>query len=140
MIYLDNSATTKPKFFRNNYKDFWMNSNTPYTRTEEQLELEKAKEKIKSCLGVKGGYVLFFRCATEIVEWLASKFCTGELWCSPYEHDSVYNVGEILDETQRFDRMVNYFLQKYSIYCHQLVNQITGDIWDIKQAKEQYDQ
>jgi cysteine sulfinate desulfinase/cysteine desulfurase-like protein len=47
-------------------------------------------------------------------------------------------VGEVLDETQRFDRMVNYFLQKYSIYCHQLVNQITGDIWDIKQAKEKF--
>lgn len=58
MIYLENAATTKPKFFRNTHKDFWMNSNTPYTRTEEQLELEKAKEKIKSCLGVKGGYVI----------------------------------------------------------------------------------
>lgn len=137
MIYLDNAATTKPKFFRSNYEDFWMSSNTPYTKTEEQLELEKAKEKIKSYLGVKGGYIFFFRCSSEAIEWLANKFCVDEVWCSPYEHDSVYNISEVLDET-RFDKMTKYFLQKYSIYCHQLVNQITGDIWDIKQAKEKF--
>ena len=132
MIYLDNAATTKPKFFRSNHKDFWMNSNTPYTRTEEQIELENAKEKIKSCLGVKGGYVLFFRCATEAVEWLVNKFCMDEVWCSPYEHDSVYNVSEVLNNKSKYN------IQEYSLYCHQFVNQITGDIWDIKQAKEEF--
>ena len=132
MTYFDNAATTKPKFFRSNYKDFWMNSNTPYTRTKEQHKLEKAKEKIKSCLGVKGGYVLFFRCATEAIEWLANKFCTDEVWCSPYEHDSVYNVSEVLNNKSQYN------IQEYSLYCHQLVNQITGDIWDIKEVKKKF--
>ncbi len=131
MIYLENAATTQPKFFRSNYEDFWMNSNTPYTRTKEQLELEKAKEKIKSCLGVKGGYVLFFRCSSEAIEWLAHKFCVNEVWCSPYEHDSVYNVSEILNNKSKYN------IQEYSLYCHQLVNQITGEVWNIKQVKEE---
>lgn len=134
MVYFDNAATTKPKFFRSNYKDFWMNSNTPYTRTKEQDKLEKAKEKIKFCLGVKGGYVLFFRCSTEAIEWLANKFCTNEVWCSPYEHDSVYNISEVLNENNK----AKYDIQEYSLYCHQLVNQITGDVWDIKYFKEKY--
>lgn len=111
-----------------------MNSNTPYTRTKEQHKLEKAKEKIKSCLGVKSGYVLFFRCATEAIEWLANKFCTDEVWCSPYEHDSVYNISEVLNKNNK----AKYDIQEYSLYCHQLVNQITGDTWDIKKAKEEF--
>lgn len=132
MIFLDNAATTKPKFFRSTHEYFWMNSNTPYTRTEEQLVLKYEKEKIKSCLGVKSGYVLFFRCATEAIEWLTNKFCVDEVWCSPYEHDSVYNVSEVLNNKSKYN------IQEYNLYCHQLVNQITGDIWDIKQAKETF--
>ena len=103
MIFLDNCSTTEAKFFRSDYKDFWMNSNTPYTKAKEQLKLEEAREKIKSCLNVKGGYVLFFRCATEAIEWLANKFCTDEVWCSPYEHDSVYNVSEVLNNKSKYN-------------------------------------
>ena len=132
MIYLDNAATTEPKFFRSNYRDFWMNSNTPYTKAKEQLKLENAKEKIKSCLGVKDGYVLFFRCATEAIEWLANKFCVDKVLCSPYEHDSVYNVSTVLNNKSKYN------IQEYGLYCHQLVNQITGDTWDIKKAKEEF--
>lgn len=132
MIFLDNAATTESKFFRSNYKDFWMNSNTPYTRTKEQLALEKAKEKIKSCLGVKGGYVLFFRCSSEAIEWLANKFRTDEVWCSPYEHDSVINVS---DKIVTADTKFLFNKEEYGLYCQQLVNPITGDIWDIKNLK-----
>ena len=134
LIYLDSAATTKPKFFRSTHKDFWMNSNTPYTRTKEQLELEKAKEKIKSCLGVRGGYVLFFRCATEAIEWLVDKMTKKykyiETWCSPFEHESVFNVSKwsLCESTKDFFDVIAYKI----LYCHQLVNQITGDIWDIQ--------
>ena len=67
MIFLDNSSTTEPKFFRSDYKDFWMNSNTPYTKVKEQVALEEAREKIKSCLGVKGGYVITGGNTTKLV-------------------------------------------------------------------------
>lgn len=131
MIFLDNCSTTKPKFFRSNYNDFWMNSNTPYAKTEGEA-LAYAEAKIKGLLHVTGGHVLYFRCATEAVEWLANKFCVDEVWCSPYEHDSVYNVSEVLNNKSKYN------IQEYSLYCHQLVNQITGDIWDIKEAKEEF--
>ena len=135
LIYLDNAATTKPKVFRNDYNIFWMNSNSPYTKNEEQKELEKAKNKIKNCLNLNTGYVLFFRCATEAIEWLAHNFCVSEVYCSPYEHDSVFNVSDRImeNETQIF-----FNHEEYGLYCHQLVNQITGDTWDIKKAKEEF--
>lgn len=129
MIFLDNAATTKPKFFRQKCSDDWFNSNTTYAY-KEQSSLKLAREQIKKCLGVKGGYVLFFRCATEAIEWLANKFCTDEVWCSPYEHDSVYNVSEVLNNKSKYN------IQEYSLFCHQLVNQITGEVWDIKQVKQ----
>ena len=137
MIFLDNCATTKPRFFRSDYKDFWMNSNTPYAKTE-QFALEKAREKIKSCLGVKGGYVLFFRCSTEAIQWLASKIYLREVWCSPYEHESVSSISSILNEESEPYYNIKCKFGKCSLYCHQLVNQITGDVWDIKRAKEKY--
>ena len=138
MIYLENAATTEPKFFRSDYKDFWRNSNTPYTKTKEQVELEEAREKIKSCLNVKGGYVLFFRCATEAIQWLASKIYLREVWCSPYEHESVYSTSSILNEESEPYYNIKCKFVDCSLYCHQLVNQITGDVWDIKRAKEKY--
>lgn len=135
MVYLDNAATTHPKFMRSQYKELWMNSNTSYTQSKEQKALNIARNKIKKCLGVKNGYVLFFRNATEAIQWLANKFCTDEVWCSPYEHNSVYDVsdGILTEETKnKFD------LQEYSLYCHQLVNQITGTIWDIKSVRNKF--
>lgn len=138
MIFLDNCSTTEAKFFRSDYKDFWMNSNTPYTKTKEQVALEEAREKIKSCLNVKGGYVLFFRCATEAIQWLANKIYLREVWCSPYEHESVYSTSSILNEESEPYYNIKCKFARCSLYCHQLVNQITGDVWDIKQAKEKY--
>lgn len=133
MIYLDNAATTEPKFYRNGIgcDEYWFNSNTPYAKAEGEA-LGYAEAKIKGLLNVTGGHVLYFRCATEAIEWLANKFCVDEVWCSPYEHDSVYNVSEVLNNKSK------YSIQEYSLYCHQLVNQITGDIWDIKEAKEEF--
>ena len=133
MIYLDNAATTEPKFHRNGigYNEYWFNSNTPYAKTEGEA-LGYAEAKIKGLLHVTGGHILYFRCATEAIEWLANKFCVDEVWCSPYEHDSIYNISEVLNNKFKYN------IQEYSLYCHQLVNQITGDTWDIKSAKEKF--
>lgn len=125
MIFLDNAATTKPKFFREEHLDYWLNSNTPYAH-EEQSSLKIAREQIKKCLGVKGGYILFFRCATEAIEWLFNKIQLMDMVCSPYEHDSVFNLADTVLDVCKIDSL------KYKmLYCHQLVNQITGDVWYI---------
>lgn len=115
MIFLDSASTTRPKFFRKDYEDYWFNSNMPYA-FEEQAKLSEAREKIKKCLGVKNGIVLFFRNATDAVQWLSSTIGIGI--CSKHEHDSVYNV-------------IDFESENYSFAC-QYVNQITGVISSIE--------
>ena len=119
MIYLDNAATTKPIWHRST--ELFFNSNMPYA-IQEKKYLQHSEQIIKNFLGVKSGKILYFRCATEAIEWLASKMQYVE--CSQYEHDSVYNV-------RHSQRIIN----DQFLYCMQLVNQITGDIqysaiWD----------
>lgn len=116
LIYLDNAATTKPKFFRQERSDDWFNSNTAYAH-REQSSLELAKEQIKKCLNVKGGYVLFFRCATEAVEWLFNASNEwGDIRYSQFSHDSVVNAHKRLNGVGESE-----------IYVDQLINPITGD-------------
>ena len=119
MIYLDNAATTKPIWHRST--ELFFNSNMPYAIQEKEY-LQHSEQIIKNFLGVKSGKVLYFRCATEAIEWLASQM--GYVNCSQYEHDSVYNV-----------KSQHYITSDKSLSCMQLVSQITGDvqhsiIWD----------
>ena len=94
------------------------------------------EERIKAAIGAKGGHVLYFRCATDALEWLHSQTVDvyGLTWWanSPYEHDTaVYGRESKPDELVGID-----------FYCHQLVNQLTGEIHDIKSVHEkllQYD-
>lgn len=121
MVYLDNAATTSPCYFGKDYVDNlnWRNSNTNYA-FKEKIILNNCRNRIKQFLGVNSGYVLFTRCATESIEWLSNKLSIS---CSNYEHDSVYNCQ-------------NYNHQ-YKLFCHQLVNQLTGDIYDIESIAKQ---
>lgn len=107
MSYLDNAATTRPKF-RRSYYYCWLNSNMPYAITE-QKHLDMARDIIKNCLHVKSGKVLFFRCATEAIEWLCNRI--GEVYCSKKEHDSVYK----------------HMIPNSNVWAEQFVNQMTGE-------------
>lgn len=122
MIYLDNAATTEPKYFRKDYPDYWLNSNMFYAKCEND-ELEDAKETIKKCLNVEDGKVLFFRCATEAIEWLCRKITDGTnmFICEEYEHDSLYNISN--GHKEWYNHLI------HDVYCHQLVNQMTGTIF-----------
>ena len=121
MAYFDNAATTYPVYTRSQFriKDFWMNSNTPYA-TRAKKSLEKSSNVIKKCLHVNDGIVLYFRCATEAIEWL-SKFVPGRFSCLSCEttaHDSVYKLATILKEN----------CDKPGIWVETLVNPVTGNI------------
>jgi len=66
---------------------------------------------------------------------LANKFATDEIWCSPYEHDSVFNVSNSIltkDNLEIFNRY------EVSLFCQQLVNPITGDVFDIQKIFNEY--
>lgn len=114
--YLDNAATTKPQYFGTDYFSKWHNSNAAYAFSEQNF-LTNAREMIKRCLNVNGGYVLFTRCATESIAWLSNMI--GGVACSEYEHDSVYGCRNLDIEIE-------------AMYARQLVNQLNGHIFDIE--------
>lgn len=117
MIYLDNAATTEPKFHRNSigYNEYWFNSNTPYAKAEGEA-LGYAEAKIKGLLHVTGGHVLYFRCATEAIEWLFNVKEWGDINFSNFSHDSLIHAHRRLDG-----------VGEGTLYVDQFINPITGD-------------
>lgn len=117
MVFLDNASTTRQKFFAKDYTNdiSFLNFNAEYAYKTRQV-VNRKRELIKNCLGLKGGGILFTRCATESAELFAEKWGLG-IDCSDKEHDSVYNL-------RRFSR-------RGSVWIQQTVNQLTGEIFRI---------
>lgn len=134
-VYLDWAATSPIVRFPIDTSKQWRNPNAAYAY-EERKVLMDCEERIKADIGAKGGHVLYFRCATDALEWLAVATIAknpGRWFAhSPYEHDAaVYGSMAMPDQCDCVD-----------FYCHQLVNQLTGEIHDIKSVHEkllQYD-
>lgn len=127
MIYLDNAATTCPKYYGWDWSSCWLNSNTPYARGLKVV-LDEARDRIKKALGVKSGKVLFCRSATEAVEWLTSRKHLSGRYTSHFEHDSVLWMPTDVNMIGEHDTI--------DIYLHQHTNQMTGEIFDIKAIEE----
>ena len=134
-VFFDWASTSPIVRFPIDISKQWRNPNAAYAY-EERKVLMDCEQRIKAAIGAKGGHVLYFRCATDAMEWLTEK--TYELdpirdfAHSPYEHDAtVYGMCAMPDE-----------LDGMEFYCHQLVNQLTGQIHDIKAVHDrmlQYD-
>ena len=121
MVYLDNAATTRQKFFAKDFSDgtTFLNSNAEYAYKTRRI-LARQREIIKECLGLKGGGVIFTRCATESAELFGRLWSTG-IVCSSKEHDSVYRLQRPHSDSE--------------IWIQQTVNQLTGEIFDIPTDK-----
>lgn len=132
MVFLDYaSACPIVKFSSKQYKCFHCNPNAAYAY-EERKALMDCEERIKAAIGVKGGHVLYFRCATEAIDWLyrATIKRAGYIWWrhSPYEHDACQFGCEA---------KANLVTVAIDFYIHQWVNHITGEIFDIKTIRSQ---
>ena len=126
-VFLDWAATSPIVRFPIDTSKQWRNPNAAYAY-EERKVLMDCEERIKAAIGAKGGHVLYFRCATDALEWLHSEGnkCMMAWAHSPYEHDAaVFGIESKPDELVGAD-----------FYCHQLVNQLTGEIHDIKSVHE----
>lgn len=128
--FLDWASTSPIARFPIDASKQWRNPNAAYAH-EERKVLMDCEQRIKAAIGAKGGHVLYFRCATDALEWLyhVSLEVTSSRWWehSPYEHDAaVYARMAMPDELDGAD-----------FYCHQLVSQITGELFDIKTVHEQ---
>ena len=129
-VFLDWAATSPIVRFPIDTSKQWRNPNAAYAY-EERKVLMDCEERIKAAIGAKSGHVLYFRCATDALEWLAVATIAknpGRWFAhSPYEHDAaVYGSMAMPDQLDGVD-----------FYCHQLVNQLTGQIHDIKAVHEQ---
>ena len=132
-VFLDWAATSPTVRFPIDTSKQWSNPNAAYAYEERKVLID-CEGRIKAAIGAKGGHVLYFRCATDALEWLHSEGnkCTMAWAHSTYEHDAaVFGIESKPDELVGAD-----------FYCHQLVNQLTGEIHDIKSVHEkllQYD-
>ena len=127
-VYLDWAATSPIVRFPIDTSKQWRNPNAAYAY-EERKVLMDCEERIKAAIGANNGHVLYFRCATDALEWLHSEGnkCMMAWAHSPYEHDAaVFGIESKPDELVGID-----------FYCHQLVNQLTGEIHDIKSVHGQ---
>lgn len=129
-VFLDWAATSPIVRFPIDTSTQWCNPNAAYAYEERKVLID-CEECIKAAVGAKGGHVLYFRCATDALEWLSVATIAKNpgRWFAhgPYEHDAaVYGSMATLDKLDGVD-----------FYCHQLVNQITGQIHDIKYVHEQ---
>ena len=125
MVFLD-WASTSPmiRFTAGQYGNHCINPNAAYAY-EERKTLMDCEERIKKAIGVNGGHVLYFRCATEAIEWLVGDI--GGRAHSPYEHDACTLGVEIAP-----DKVV-----AADFYIHQWVNHITGEIFNLKTIRSQ---
>ena len=129
MVFLDYASTCPiVKFSSQQYGGFHCNPNAAYAYTERKVLMD-CEERIKAAIGVKSGHVLYFRCATEAIDWL---FCEANGWCgdwgySPYEHDACTLGVEIAPEK----------VVAADFYIHQWVNHVTGEIFDLKTIRSQ---
>ena len=127
MIYLDNAATTVCKFPASAYDDIWGNANTPYKfGLNARQAADEYRERVKKCLGVKGGKVIFCSNASEAAKILCDRLQAYGIVtvCCSYEHDSVYD----LVDTEGCQ--LTYLGDSTAIF-QQWVNPVTGMVFDI---------
>ena len=132
MVFLDYASTCPiVKFSSKQYGGFHCNPNAAYAYTERKALID-CEERIKAAIGVKGGHVLYFRCATEAIDWLyhATIKRTDYIWWrrSLYEHDACQFGCEA---------KANLVTDAIDFYIHQWVNDITGEIFNLKTIRSQ---
>ena len=132
MVYLDNAATTVCKFPASSYDDVWGNANTPYQFGRDAKQTaDECRKRVKQCLGVKGGKVIFCSNASEAVRVLCNRMLANGFYtfCGPYEHDSVYYNVDVHGYST--EELYGSKYDKNDAIFQQWVNPVTGLIFDI---------
>ena len=132
MVYLDNAATTVCKFPASAYDDVWGNANTPYQFGREAKQTaDECRKRVKQCLGVKGGKVIFCSNASEAAKILCDRLRQMDIFirCCLYEHDSVFRFGDI------FGYSFVHYNDNTAVF-QQWVNPVTGIVFDIPSIRK----
>ena len=132
MVFLDYASTCHiVKFSSKQHDGLRCNPNAAYAYAERKTLMD-CEERIKAAIGVKSGHVLYFRCATEAIDWLyhATIKRPDYIWWrrSLYEHDACQFGCEA---------KANLVTDAIDFYIHQWVNHVTGEIFDLKTIRYQ---
>ena len=145
MVFLDYASTCPiVKFSNQQHEGFYYNSNAAYAFTERKTLMD-CEECIKAAIGVKGGHVLYFRCATEAIDWLHDRSITRkpdvEWFNSLTEHDAcdfgVVCSPQYVEEYCMRDVIGREHEGRADFYIHQWVNHVTGEIFNLKTIRSQ---
>lgn len=139
MIYLDNAATTivtEPiinatlPYLQNNYG----NPSSPYSIGRTSLKaIENARKQVSEAINSEPYQIFFTSGATESNNWVASNFDC--VLCSKVEHHSILNNPKCTPID--FSDLTNQICKRKSgLITHMLVNNETGQIFDIKPMVE----
>lgn len=121
MIYLDNAATTRVNNFvyleaEPYFREEYGNPSSLHKMGNKAKEaVENARKRVASSINANPEQIFFFSSATEANNTVLSG---GFSSCSPYEHSSVFKRAR--SSTPK-------------LYSHMLVNNETGDIFNIKE-------
>lgn len=128
MVFLDWASTSPMIRFTVGQHGDHCNPNASYAYGERKTLMD-CEERIKAAIGVKGGHVLYFRCATEAIDWLFGEIdkLGGNWRHSPYEHDAC-----LFGIEQRPNK-----LEYVNFYIHQWINHITGEVFNLKTIRSQ---
>lgn len=139
LIYLDNAATTivtEPiinamlPYLQNNYG----NPSSPYSIGRTSLKaIENARKQVAKAINSEPYQIFFTSGATESNNWVVSNFDC--VLCSMVEHHSILNNPKCTPID--FSDLTNQICKsKSSLVTHMLVNNETGQIFDIKPMVE----
>ena len=132
MVYLDNAATTQPKYFAKDYAQYWVNPNSNHTLgLQANQALNEARQRIMDWLGVRSGKVLVGGTASQLVDnlmWRINELYSSTIIGSIYEHDCF---NRWLHYT--FKEIPDYQFFENEIVCWMMANNITGTIFPVEQ-------
>lgn len=128
MVYLDYAATTPMKFAPVEKSEL-KNSHSPHAvGINSYKAIEQARKDIKQTAGFKSGIVLFGGNATSLIKLLVAAIPRDDyyIYCSPYEHEAVYDIADVgfLECT---------FGLGNNTVCYMLMNNITGMVFDLNE-------
>lgn len=141
MVYLDNAASTCPKFHASTYAHYWANPNSPHKLgLEANRALNEVRQRIMYCLGVRSGKVLVGGTASQLIHYIMERIelpYTNYYICgSYYEHDCI---EEYLQGHCDYDDMkdIEEWKDPNTVVCWMMANNITGTIFPVEEIGKQ---
>lgn len=145
MIYFDNASTTQIDYdyidiIRKDFCEYWRNPSNLYKLGKKSKEIiEESRRRIADVLNCEPNEIYFTSGSSEGNAWALKQ--RNRCICSPYEHHNITNnvnsiiiSDDYLETALKLKQSGEGFVGNWDnfIYSHMLVNNITGEVFDIE--------